>query len=195
MASLGAFGRLPVPMFGSLALAFNFACHHMQAVPRFAPWALTAGVGAGWFVYPALTQNFKASLGFGLSVDDEKALAAASSGAGGKLSAEDGAKVDYSATGALKNFKTRAGARSDFEEGDVDKMPTNANEDATLAIVKAVNKHKGQGIQTIEAVDAIRRFQTRQGAHYEWEAGDIDKTPGKQPAAEAEEEDEEEEDE
>ncbi len=181
-----------MPIFGTVALGLNFATHHAGSLPRFAPWALSVGVGAVWFVYPALTQDFKASFGIGLSLDAEAALKAASK-ASSKLSADESAKVDYSATGALKNFKTRAGARSDFEEGDLDKMPTNAEEEATAAVVKAVNAHKAHGIQTIEAVDAIRRFQTRQGAHYEWEATEIDKAPG-MPAA-AEEVDEEDEDE
>ena len=170
--------------------------------PRFAPWGAVAAVGGLWFVWPALTQDFKANaLGVGMTKEAEKEAGGAAA-VGKLLSAQElaGEKMtDYSATGAIRSFKTRVGAHSDFEDGELDKMPTNVSEEATAAVIKAVTKHKQGGIQTIAAVDAIRSFKTRQGAKYEFSEGDLDKMPtlggGKEEVHEEEEHEEEEEEE
>jgi len=114
--SLGTFGKLPVPFFGNLNLTVNFVTHHLTALPRFAPWGAGAGLGAVWFVWPALTQDFKAGFGIGITLDEEvaQAKAAEEMNKGGE---ESGKGVDYSATGALKTFATRQGIKNKVREG------------------------------------------------------------------------------
>jgi len=175
IGSLGIFGSFPLPMFGTLRQAAQFAIHNSGALQRLAPWGAALGIGAGWVVWPALTQDFKAGFGIGQSLEDESAA---------KVVVTDDNKatagIDYSATGALQSFKTREGVKNKFESDDIDQTPKNLDEDAHAQIMKATGGSAGHGddaMPVAESVDALRRFSTRVGAKYEFRASSIDQTP------------------
>eukprot|EP00984_Skeletonema_dohrnii_P017528 scaffold7995_cov91-Skeletonema_dohrnii-CCMP3373.AAC.4 len=66
---------LPLPLFGSAATAASFTLAKSRALPRLLGWALPAGVGALWFVWPAVDDEWKMSMG--LKADPEAAIKAA----------------------------------------------------------------------------------------------------------------------
>ena len=66
------FGSMKVPIFGTLDQALNFAAHNGAALPRYAKWGLSIPIAAGWFIWPALTQDFKAGIGIGITVEEEQ---------------------------------------------------------------------------------------------------------------------------
>lgn len=55
--------RVPVPLFGNAATALSFTMQKSKAFPRFANWALPGVVGGLWFVWPAITDEFKIEIG------------------------------------------------------------------------------------------------------------------------------------
>ena len=56
-------GNTPVPLFGSLATALAWSTPKFKALPRFAGWTLPLGVGALWFIWPAVDDGWKVSVG------------------------------------------------------------------------------------------------------------------------------------
>ncbi|GMH68438.1 hypothetical protein TrST_g4372 [Triparma strigata] len=187
------FGSMKVPIFGTLDQALNFAAHNGAALPRYAKWGLSIPIAAGWFIWPALTQDFKAGIGIGITVEEEQEIAKAKEAA---LASPTGkAHVDYSATGALQTFSTRGGVKNKFivdDEDDIDQVPVNTDEEAVAAILAAQEEASKSEIKGAESVDALRRFATRKDAKYEWNFEDID-TVG--TAGGGEDEDEEDDDE
>ena len=179
VSGLGPLGSLPVPFFGTVRQAVNFALHHgkKSGAARFAPWGATA-LGAGlWFVWPALTQDFKAlAFGVGMTMEDEEKFIKAEEE---RLKENPNRAIDYSASGVLKTFKTRMGARHQFEEEEIDTTPMNKDSKALKAILAAQEEAKGahEGGDLNKSVDALRRFNTRAGAEYIYESEEIDTTP------------------
>lgn len=49
-------------------LTFQFANHAKSEVQRLALWGLPLGIGALWFIWPALTDNFRESVGLAPAV-------------------------------------------------------------------------------------------------------------------------------
>ena len=197
--ALGPLARLPVPIFGTLNLAVNFAVFQSGAVQRLAPWGASLGLFGTWFVYPALTQDFKAGLGFGITKDEEAALLQKE-----KDSVKDVTKADYSALGSIQTHATRVGVkRAEFEADEIDQMPRNTSEEAAEAVAQAVKLHaKGHrpsadDNMASKSVDSLRRFSTRAGVSHEWVEEEIDVMPSRIEADEEEdmEDDEDDEDE
>jgi CRISPR/Cas system CMR-associated protein Cmr3 (group 5 of RAMP superfamily) len=54
---------LPVPLFGSVKTASLFLCAKSKAVPKMIGWAVPLGVGGFWFVWPAVDDGWKQSMG------------------------------------------------------------------------------------------------------------------------------------
>eukprot|EP00984_Skeletonema_dohrnii_P009111 scaffold3447_cov93-Skeletonema_dohrnii-CCMP3373.AAC.1 len=54
---------LPVPLFGSVKTASVFLCAKSKAVPRMIGWSVPLSVGALWFVWPAVDDGWKQSMG------------------------------------------------------------------------------------------------------------------------------------
>eukprot|EP00542_Grammatophora_oceanica_P013141 CAMPEP_0194035438 /NCGR_PEP_ID=MMETSP0009_2-20130614/7863_1 /TAXON_ID=210454 /ORGANISM="Grammatophora oceanica, Strain CCMP 410" /LENGTH=164 /DNA_ID=CAMNT_0038676787 /DNA_START=90 /DNA_END=584 /DNA_ORIENTATION=- len=55
--------KIPLPMFGSAAAAYQWSRYMARLVPPAAPWLLPGLVGATWFVWPAVDQEWKVSMG------------------------------------------------------------------------------------------------------------------------------------
>merc|ERR1711862_530500 len=55
---------LPVPLFGSARTATAWTMSKAKLAPRFAGWAVPLGVGALWFVWPAVDDGWKIEMGF-----------------------------------------------------------------------------------------------------------------------------------
>ena len=55
---------VPVPLFGTASTAVAFMSPKVTRLPKLAPWALPAGVGGIWFVWPAVDLEWKQSMGF-----------------------------------------------------------------------------------------------------------------------------------
>lgn len=58
-----AVGTLPVPLFGSVRTASAFACAKSREIPRLAGWVVPLSTGGLWFVWPAVDDEWKISLG------------------------------------------------------------------------------------------------------------------------------------
>lgn len=87
--------RIPVPLFGTAASAVSIGTKKAMAVPRYALWAVPGAAGAMWFVWPAVTDDFKISIGLLPDPEAETAAAAAPAAAPAvELSDEAKAKVD-----------------------------------------------------------------------------------------------------
>ena len=115
MASLARLiNSAPVPIFGSARTAAMFTVAKAKALPRFVGWAGPLAVGALWFVWPAVDDNWKIEMG--LKADPEAAkkaaeeLAAAAKEKTVELSEEAEAKVE----GAYK--------AAEYVETDDDKL-------------------------------------------------------------------------
>jgi len=67
--------RIPTPLFGNAAVAFAWGTKKASALPRYAPWAVPGIVGALWFVWPAVDEGWKISVG--IMADPEAAKASA----------------------------------------------------------------------------------------------------------------------
>mmetsp|Transcript_17214 Transcript_17214/g.26976 ORF Transcript_17214/g.26976 Transcript_17214/m.26976 type:complete len:169 (+) Transcript_17214:112-618(+) len=65
---------LPLPLFGTLQTATTFTLAKSRALPRLAGWVLPLGVGALWFIWPAVDDEWKQEMGF--KSDPEAALKA-----------------------------------------------------------------------------------------------------------------------
>lgn len=59
--------KIPFPIFGTASTAITFTSRKATILPKLAPWALPAGAGALWFVWPAVDEEWKQSLGFSSS--------------------------------------------------------------------------------------------------------------------------------
>ena len=57
--------KLPAPIFGNAAVAMKFGMKKATGAPKFAPWGLPLAVGGLWFVWPAVDEEWKQSIGFG----------------------------------------------------------------------------------------------------------------------------------
>jgi hypothetical protein len=189
LAALGSLGGLPVPLFGTLRQAVQFGLHHAGSLPRFAPWGLAVPMAGLWLVWPALTQDFKANnFMVGQTLEAEAEARAVVTDAASKATSG----IDYTSTGALQSFKTREGVKNKFASDSVDGMPKNLDEDAAEAIMKATEASHASDVHMAESVDALRRFNTRAGAKFEYNASEIDKTPALGGAADDDEDDDDE---
>ena len=65
-------GTMPVPLFGSARTAGLFTMAKARTLPKMAGWALPLGVGALWFVWPAIDNGWKIEMGI---VPDPEAAA------------------------------------------------------------------------------------------------------------------------
>eukprot|EP00580_Thalassiosira_gravida_P002961 CAMPEP_0201618654 /NCGR_PEP_ID=MMETSP0492-20130828/39594_1 /ASSEMBLY_ACC=CAM_ASM_000837 /TAXON_ID=420259 /ORGANISM="Thalassiosira gravida, Strain GMp14c1" /LENGTH=62 /DNA_ID=CAMNT_0048087307 /DNA_START=88 /DNA_END=276 /DNA_ORIENTATION=+ len=54
---------MPVPIFGSVRTATAFIMPKAKTLPRFAGWAGPLGVGALWFVWPAVDDGWQIEMG------------------------------------------------------------------------------------------------------------------------------------
>ena len=54
---------LPVPLFGSVKTASLFLCAKSKALPRMLGWSVPLSTGALWFVWPAVDDGWKQSMG------------------------------------------------------------------------------------------------------------------------------------
>jgi len=61
---LNTLKKLPAPLFGTAATAVSFSARKASSIPRYAPWALPATLGGLWFVWPAVDEEWKQSMGF-----------------------------------------------------------------------------------------------------------------------------------
>ena len=61
---LNSLKKVPFPLFGSASTALAFSSRKASLLPKFAPWAVAGGVGALWFVWPAVDEEWKQSWGF-----------------------------------------------------------------------------------------------------------------------------------
>jgi hypothetical protein len=66
-------GNTPLPLFGSLTTAVAWSTPKLKALPRFAGWTLPLGAGALWFIWPAVDDGWKVSVGI---LPDPQAVAA-----------------------------------------------------------------------------------------------------------------------
>ena len=73
--------KVPVPLAGNAVTAVGFAAQKSKAIPRYAPWALPLAAGGAWFIWPAVTDNFKITLGLLPDPELEAAEAAAAEAA------------------------------------------------------------------------------------------------------------------
>lgn len=69
--------KVPAPIFGNAAVAFRFGLQKSTALPKYAPWAVPGIVGGLWFVWPAVDEEWKQSIGIGSSSADPAASPAA----------------------------------------------------------------------------------------------------------------------
>jgi len=61
---LNVLKKVPVPIFGSAAYAVQFGMRKSNLLPRLAPWGVPLGIGALWFVWPAVDDEWKGEMGF-----------------------------------------------------------------------------------------------------------------------------------
>lgn len=94
--------------------AMRWAQLKAKEIPRLAPWAVPLVIGGGWFVYPALTDNFKASIGLipDPEAEAEKAAAVAEMNKPIKLSAAAQKAVDNAHHPAFKDINPAHAAAS-----------------------------------------------------------------------------------
>mmetsp|Transcript_27163 Transcript_27163/g.49034 ORF Transcript_27163/g.49034 Transcript_27163/m.49034 type:complete len:172 (+) Transcript_27163:159-674(+) len=95
---------MPIPLFGSVRTAGAFTIAKAKTLPRFAGWLGPLGVGALWFIWPAVDDEWKIEMG--LKADPEAKTKAAEAAAAAvapkvELSAEAVAKVE----GAYKSHE------------------------------------------------------------------------------------------
>lgn len=64
---LNTLKKVPVPLFGTAATALQFGCKKVSSAPRYAQWAAPVVAGGLWFVWPAVDEEWKQSIGFGSS--------------------------------------------------------------------------------------------------------------------------------
>jgi hypothetical protein len=62
-AILNTLKKVPAPIFGTAAIAMGFTSRKAAALPRYAQWGLPALVGGLWFVWPAVDEEWKQSVG------------------------------------------------------------------------------------------------------------------------------------
>ena len=55
--------KIGVPLFGNASTALSFTLQKAKVLPRYAKWGGPAVVGGTWFVWPAVTDDFKISIG------------------------------------------------------------------------------------------------------------------------------------
>lgn len=67
--------RIPVPLFGTAASAFTLGVKKVTAAPRYALWAVPGAIGGMWFIWPAVSDDFKISIGM---LPDPEAAASSS---------------------------------------------------------------------------------------------------------------------
>ena len=117
---INTLSRIPVPLFGSAATAFELASRKATALPRFAPWALPVGAGAMWFVWPAVTDDFRITLGLLPDPEAEKEAAEAAKAESIELSDEAKAKIEtaYKAEEEVKLSKEERLAMRALESGN-----------------------------------------------------------------------------
>jgi hypothetical protein len=54
---------LPLPVFGSVKTASMFLCAKSKTLPRMVGWIGPVSVGALWFVWPAVDEEWKVQMG------------------------------------------------------------------------------------------------------------------------------------
>jgi len=86
--------RIPVPLFGTAASAVSLGTRKAMAIPRYALWALPGAAGAMWFIWPAVGDDFKISIGLLPDPEAEADAPAAAAAPAVELSEEAQAKVD-----------------------------------------------------------------------------------------------------
>jgi len=64
---LNTLKKIPVPLFGSAATALQFGCKKVASAPRYAQWVAPLVAGGLWFVWPAVDEEWKQSIGLGSS--------------------------------------------------------------------------------------------------------------------------------
>mmetsp|Transcript_138 Transcript_138/g.208 ORF Transcript_138/g.208 Transcript_138/m.208 type:complete len:81 (-) Transcript_138:246-488(-) len=65
-------GKLPTPIFGTVELASSYVWRKASATPKFAGWAAPGVFGVLWFVWPAVDDEFKISIGMLKDPEAEK---------------------------------------------------------------------------------------------------------------------------
>ena len=60
---LSALKKVPVPLFGTAAAAFQFGSRKAASAPRYAQWGVPLVSGGLWFVWPAVNEEWKQSFG------------------------------------------------------------------------------------------------------------------------------------
>jgi hypothetical protein len=55
--------KIPLPLFGSAAVAASTGLSKAKKLPQFAPWILPAVAGAAWFIWPAIDDETKIAWG------------------------------------------------------------------------------------------------------------------------------------
>ncbi len=64
---LNSLKKIPVPLFGTASTAVAFTSRKVAILPKLAPWALPLSVGGLWFVWPAVDEEWKQSIGLSSS--------------------------------------------------------------------------------------------------------------------------------
>jgi hypothetical protein len=62
--------KVPVPIFGSAATAYQFGSRKVASAPRYSKWAVPLVAGGLWFVWPAVDDEWKQSIGTTSSTSD-----------------------------------------------------------------------------------------------------------------------------
>ena len=57
--------KVPAPLFGTAATAVQFGAKKAASAPRYAQWGVPLVAGGLWFVWPAVDEEWKQSIGFG----------------------------------------------------------------------------------------------------------------------------------
>jgi hypothetical protein len=55
--------RQPAPIFGTVGMAAVMGRNKARMIPNYLPWGVPAVVGALWFIWPAVDEEFKVSIG------------------------------------------------------------------------------------------------------------------------------------
>ncbi len=63
MSAAAILKSIPVPLFGSASTAIAFTSRKVAILPKFAPWAVPLTTGGLWFVWPAVDDEWKQSMG------------------------------------------------------------------------------------------------------------------------------------
>jgi len=60
---MNTLSKVGVPLFGNAKTAVSYISQKAKSVPRYKNWAVPGVIGGGWFIWPAITDDFKVQIG------------------------------------------------------------------------------------------------------------------------------------